>query len=172
MLFDPVVRYAPKNISLKFPVQKEKFEFAYDSEHHQMVDNNVEQDEFKRIALRQAPKGTIKTLKPQGLFYWFKQTAFDDEFRYHEYLTLFKDTLQGDLSIITPDQTKKLLLHDIKEPHQYKEGRIIEPNQYASNPFEADIIPELPPYFALFNRFVNMTDENVPLFRKYNLLTL
>lgn len=170
LFFDPVVKYVPRELTIKFPINKEKFPYAYDTEHIQMVGLNLKEDEFKRINLRNPEPGTIKTLNYKGFFYWFKQTTFDHEFHFRPHYNLFKDTLYGDLSIIQPDKSLKLLAHDVKKPYDYKEGRIIENNQYQSNPVEADIVPELPPYFDHFTQFVNHTEDNINILCKQIIL--
>jgi hypothetical protein len=107
-------------------------------------------------------------LGAKGLFYWFKQSGYESPFVNYPYLTFFKDLLQGDLSIIHPDNTNKMLLHEPSNPNNLKDGVLYEANQFSSSPSLADTLPELPPYANLFTLSVNYTDENVAKLSKNN----
>lgn len=165
-MFNPLVRYTPNDVTFKYPKAKEDFPWAIDSENQHLVDSNSKIEKVKRLEKRNAPDGKVKKTGNRGFLHYLHNHMFDNEYMYQDYFPLMKDNLFGELSLFHPDITQKLLPHDVTQPEQYKEGTIIEENQYATNPITADIIPDLPPYYDFFTQIVNYTDENKSLLRK------
>jgi hypothetical protein len=152
-------------------LDKEHFPYAFDEEDMYKL-NNLEQTNYKRNEMAE-PEDFGDAIKiPSQYFEWYYITRIKAMNQSSIYPGFFKNMMSGHLSIYRPDHSIKEVAFEATSPDNLFKDKIIEDNQYFTEPLTGDIISELPAYSEKYLREINITEDKMELLSNIYIITI
>ncbi len=164
MLFGSKRNWEFSNPTLKVPVDKKHFPWAPDEDHNGKI--FIQTKEKPKRLEKTEPKATTNMIKleAEDLLVPFINYPKMSEFHQNEPMfQLFKVAMFGHMSIYRPSHRNKELTFDAQKPEDVRDDKLVVDNEYQSNPLEAEIVPEMPPWSDELKDDVNITEERIEL---------
>jgi hypothetical protein len=161
-MFGTVKKFVPDNPNIKVPFDKEHFPYALDEEDMFKL-QKIKQDTFKRHE-KSEPEDFGDAIKiPSQYYQWYYITrvkAFNEP---KINVSLFKNMMYGHTTIYRPDHHYKELAFEATSPDDLYKDKILENNEYVTDPLGGDLNVDLPNYAAKYFNQVNVTADRMEL---------
>lgn len=146
-------------------MDKEHYPYALDEEDMSRL-NKIEQTTYKRHD-KAEPEDFGDAIKiPAHYFIWHKITKIKAMSEPTIYPGFFKNMMYGHTTIYRPDHSIKEVAFEATSPDQLYKDKIVENNEYFSDPITGDLVSDLPPYAEKYMRDINITEDKMELLSK------
>ena len=161
-MFGTLKKFVPNNPNIKIPLDKEHFPYALDEEDMFKL-LKVQQDTLKRHE-KAEPEDFGEAIRiPSQYYQWYYLTKIKALNEPKINVGLFKNVMFGKSTIYRPDHYYKELAFEAVSPDDLHKDKVLEYNQFVSDPVGGDILADLPNYSAKYFNEINVTKDRMEL---------